>query len=171
MTGVGFVDLRPYLSPPVAGAVLGCYIAMLRFVAPVAAGSDRQAGLWSLADRIQTAALQAGRRGDKFAAAVTTDWFMRLTLALKARRMGDTALSYSGPIPLAERYGELVVDGVHGFISNNALGPVFTAQARLFAGRLRFDVVHLHHDLDRSEAAALTDDTLALLAEAARDPA
>jgi hypothetical protein len=165
-TGVAFSDLRPYLTPPVPASALGCYIAMLRFRVSLPEGGGVEA-LWPLAQRIQSDALRAGRRGDRFPAALSTDLFMRMALATRAQRLGDAALSFAGIIALDERYGDVRVRALHGFISNNALGARFTAQGRLFAGRLTLDAVQLDDDDTATEATALLDATFALLTDGA----
>jgi hypothetical protein len=173
-TGIAFSDLRPYLAPPRPTGTLGCYIAMLRFRTPLpeagSSGADGGGALWPLAQRIQSEALQAGRRGDRFPATLSTDLFMRLALATRAQRLGDAALSFAGTIALDERYGAVRVRALHGYISNNALGARFTAQGRLFAGRLMLDAVQLDDDDTGAEAEALLDTTFDLLAEGAGAP-
>ncbi len=146
-----FANLRPYLRPPVEPGQLGSYFAMLRFTHQVASGDD----LWSLAERINRQIYAAGRGGAKFASLLLSRALMRLVLGLGNQRMGHTALSYTGVAPIPESYGEMRLEGLHAFVSNFSLGPEYTAQTRLFAGRLFWDIVYLDSDMDAAQAATI----------------
>ena len=54
-------------------------------------------------------------------------------------------------------------------VSNLALGPEFTAHARLWRGRLWWDHVYLDSDMDEELAAALSDEILEKLAATGRE--
>ena len=148
-----FADLRPYLQPPVEPEQLGNYFAMLRFTHRVESGDN----LWSLAERINRQIYAAGRSGAKFASLLLSLALMRMILGLGNQRMGHTALSYTGVARIPERYGDLRLRDLHAFASNFRVGPEYTAQARLFAGRLFWDIVYLDSDMDAAQAAAIGD--------------
>jgi hypothetical protein len=57
-------------------------------------------------------------------------------------------------------YGEIEVTAVHGFISNNRLGPIATAFATIFRDRLTWDFVFLDTDMDLSMAERIADSTI-----------
>ena len=52
---------------------------------------------------------------------------------------------------------------MHGFISNNRLGPVSTAFAKIFRARLSWNFVFLDSDMDVTTAESIADDVLDLL--------
>ncbi len=48
------------------------------------------------------------------------------------------------------RYDTIRIRGLHAFISNNGLGPEYTAQAMIFDGRLTLNAVILDTDMDEN---------------------
>lgn len=145
---ITFANLRPYLDPPVTEERLGSLLAMLRYTTAV--GPDT--GLWPLARQI-TAQVDAGsRRGDKFCSVLWCERVMRAMLRQRSQRMAASAVSYSGAVRLPEVAEGAAVRGLHAFVSNLGLGPEYTAQARLFGGRLVIDAVYLESDMDDSLA-------------------
>jgi Phthiocerol/phthiodiolone dimycocerosyl transferase C-terminus/Condensation domain len=156
-------DLRPYLAPPVTAEALGAYIAMLRYTARLRPG----AGFWELAGAVSRQVAAGARRGDKFAAVWMSEWVMRTLFRRGSERMATAAVSYSGVTRLESRYGAIGVRGMHGFVSNFGLGPEYTAQARIFDGRLQLDVVYLDADMDRPRAQAIAGEIVDILHTAA----
>jgi hypothetical protein len=161
-----FAILRPYLDPPVEDHHLGSYHVMLRPTVNLRADDD----VWRLAERINTLTVIAARRGDKYLSLLTVADVMRFILSRGNMRMGSTALGYTGPLKLPESIGAIAIRAVHALVSNFVLGPEFTAQARLFRGRLCWDTVYLDSDMDESLAAGITDEILDLLREVGREP-
>lgn len=156
-----FADLRPYLRPPVPPERLGSYFSMLGFTL-------RPAGdFWSLAHRLHQRVHTATRRGEKFLAARAAVHMLRPTFRLGCLRMGDTALSYTGPVPPFPRSGEIEVLGLRTFVSNFNLGPEYTAQVRLWQRRLQWDVLYLDGDMDRAGAEAVAEEIRGILEAAA----
>ena len=84
----------------------------------------------------------------------------RMILGLGNQRMAHTALSYTGVARIPESCGDLRLEGLHAYVSNFRLGPEYTAQTRLFAGRLFWDIVYLDSDMDAAQAAAIGDHIL-----------
>lgn len=81
--------------------------------------------------------------------------------------MSHTALGYTGVAVLPRDYGGLRLDGLHAFVSNFVLGLEYTAQVRLFGGRLWWDFQYLDCDMDRDKAGLLAREILAELEEVA----
>jgi hypothetical protein len=164
LRAITFADLRPRLEPPVPAGVAGSYLSMLRFTVPVGPPAP-DGSLWPLAARVDRRVEAALRRGDRFTAAHFAPAIMRRFLAGGTGRMATTALSYGGPLRLPGGI-PYPVRGLHVFVSNLPVGPRFTAQARIFDGRLDLDVVTLEGDLPPGAAAAVTREALDLLRDA-----
>jgi hypothetical protein len=62
----------------------------------------------------------------------------------------------------------LRLEEIHAFISNMVLGPEYSALARLWEGRLWWDIVYLDSDMDRAVAATVAETILDLLRTAGR---
>ncbi len=160
-----FPIVRPHLEPPIEPGVFGSYLIALRFTVEVA-GDDEP---WRLAAEIGRQIDGAASGDDKFLAAIWSPLSMRAILGQKRQRMGTTALSYTGPLTLetAGRGPEgLLVRDVHVFVSNFPLGPEYTAQARIFRGRLVWDIVYLDADMTADEAWAIAREMKARLGDA-----
>jgi hypothetical protein len=138
---------------------------MLRHTVEMPPGGEGRARFWTLARRIDAQVTAGLRRGDKLTAVLLAERMMRSVLGQPQHRMdhrmGTTALSYGGAVRLALR-------GLHGFISNLAVGPEYTAQASLFGGELLLDVVYLDADMDRALAERIAGEALATLRAAGR---
>ena len=78
-------------------------------------------------------------------------------------------MSVDRPSGLAPTEAAELIRGVHSFVSNIAIGPEFSAQARLFRARLCWDFVYLDADMDEAAARALAGDVLERLEEAAHE--
>jgi hypothetical protein len=156
-----FVDLRPRLTPPLPDSQVVSALSLMRLEVDVSL-SD---GIWENAARVHQAISHGLKRGDVFASYMLAEKLVAMTARLGVIRLGHSALSYTGPLDLGQNYGPFRLGGVHGFISNNALGPVFASQCRLFEGRLCFDFVYLDDDMDADEAGSIADSFLASLTE------
>jgi hypothetical protein len=159
---VEFPDLRPYLDPPPEPSTVANYSSTVRFTVSVEGSLD----LWKLAAEVQGPSHRAYRRGDKFCSAVSSPTMIRTLLRQDSVRMGNTALSYTGPMLLDPDPGPERVVGLHAFVSNFPLGPEYTAQVRWLRGQLQWDVVFLDSDMDRPLAESVLDEMFALLASA-----
>ena len=102
------------------------------------------------------------RRGDKFCSVLLCERIMRSILA-REERMATTAVSYTGVTRLADRYGPIGVRDLHSFVSSFGRGPEYSAQARIFRGELRLDVVYLESEMDAATAEAIAGEILDLL--------
>ena len=166
-----FADLRPYLDPPVPADELGSFLAMLRYTARMdgerPAGASGAAGggerFWDLARHLTGQVVRGARRGDKLWAVRLSEAVMRRLLRRRSERMAATAVSYLGVARLGDAAG---VRGLHAFVSNFALGPEYTALARIFDGELRLDVVYLDVDMDAALARELAEEIVDLLRRA-----
>jgi len=162
LRGMTFADLRPYLIPPVSPRDLGCYVAMTRFSARLAADKP----LWVLAEELAKETYQAARRGEKFIAGTMSKQMMSFILKHKRMRMAATALSFTGPVKLAPPEGPIRVTHIHGFVSNMVLGPQFTAQARLYQGNLVLDYLYLDSDMNQELAITIANEVETILINA-----
>jgi hypothetical protein len=154
-----FANLRPQLRPPLPEMPLGSYISMLRYTVKL---SPRRA-FWPLAGSITRQVGTSLHRGEKFSAARLCEPMMRRALGQRSERMAATAVSYSGPIRFGACYGSIGLEGVHAFVSNFALGPEYTAQVKMFRGRLQLDVVYLDVDMGAELAEAIAAEILETL--------
>ncbi len=161
-----FANLRPYLAPPVPPDNLGSCFAMMRFTTRVPAGG----AFWDLARALNEQVYRAARRGEKFHNLLMSWTVMNMMLGQRRFRMSHTALSYTGVADLPRDYGGIRLERLHAFVSNFVLGPEYTAQVRLFAGRLWWDFVYLDCDMERERAQALAREILQELKEVAHIP-
>ncbi len=152
-----FADLRPRFDPPLTSEALACYVALTsQDIRP-------RDDLWETAARVQEE-VEASVRGDaKFRAARAALPLMRMALATKRLRMGNTALSYTAALGLDRPE----VRGVHAFVSNLPIGPELAMRAGIANGRLTLDATSLDTDMDRTEMRALLDGIVGALAGAA----
>jgi hypothetical protein len=164
MRCITFANLRPQLQPAPSADALGCYLSMLRHTIQVGPNDD----LWSVAHAVQAQVRNSMALDEHLLAASMAKQVMKFTIATKRTRMATTAVSYAGPLALAARFGDIEVTNIHGFISNNRLGPVATAFASIFANRLTWDFVFLDTDMDHATADHVADSTIDTLRTAAR---
>ena len=159
LRGLTFANLRPYLTSAVPQAYLGCYIAMLRYTI----FCEDSADFWQVVQRFQTTLTQSSKRGEKFPAMLMSKHLMKMLVQFQAFRMGTTAVSYPGPLNLKKRYGTIQLTALHGFISNNRLGPEFTAFAKILFGQLSWDFLYLEADMDKNLANIIADEVVQIL--------
>lgn len=154
-----FANLRPYLSPPVPDSYFGCYIAMVGYTI----FCHRDPDFWATVQRFQAALTHSSKRGDKFPAMIMSRPLMQTLIRMQSFRMATTAVSYPGPLHLQPSYGRIQLQNVHGFISNNRLGPEFTAFAKILFGQLSWDFLYLDADMDQAQAEAIADEVVQIL--------
>jgi len=152
-------DLRAYVAPSVAARSLGAGWAMMRFVVEPGDCDD----LWPLARAVNDQIRARLRAGEKFLSYLSIRALMRAGLAGRRLRMGEVALSYSGPTAIVARYGAIAVTALEVFVSNIDLGPECSVQARLRESSLQLDLVYLDTDMDGATAQALATAATAAL--------
>lgn len=145
---VQFANLRPYLKPPVAKNVEGSFIAMMRFNIPLSQGSK----VFQVANYIDKQVYQSAKRGDKFLFSLLSKILIKKSFREKKERLSATALSYAGPIQLKKQYGNIVVTGIHGFITNNCLGPELSGFGKICFNKLSLDLNFLPSETSRERA-------------------
>jgi Condensation domain len=160
MRAIVWVDLRPYLDPPVSEMTLACYASMLRFVVRV----DQERGFAALIADVQAAIERASRRGDRFPAAVLSAPMTRLAVRWPVGRLGTVALSYAAAA-VQPSYGPVSVREVRAFVSNNRFGAEVAASCGVYRGGLWCDLLYLASDYGQETAAALGDGLLSTLRE------
>ncbi len=153
MRGLSFVDMRPYLSPPPPAEEMGMYISMLPYTVSVSPETD----IWSLAHAVQDQLYRATKRDDKYLAPLLSLKLVSMLLSRRSMRIGMAALSYAGPLKLKERYGNIEVRGLSGFVTGNVLGPELGVFGTILHGRLNLDFVYLDTDMTDTEAQELVD--------------
>lgn len=158
--GIYFSDLRPYLEPPVQEGRLGCFGALLMLDERIEPRDD----VWSLAERFNRDAYGLAKSGDKFLFPLFSPRLMRTVIHRRSRRMGVTAISYTG-VPFFGRE-DVGIEEFHAFASNNVIGPEFTSQVRLFRHRICWDMVYLESDMNGEQAGATADEIIRILEEA-----
>ncbi|MCP5098609.1 MAG: hypothetical protein GY943_23915, partial [Chloroflexi bacterium] len=149
-----FANLRPYLTPPVPNSYFGCYIAMLRYTIFCEESPD----FWQTVQQFQTTMSHSSKRGERFPAMLMSKQLMKAIVRFQSFRMSTTAVSYPGPLNLQPAYGNIQLTNVHGFISNNRLGPEFTAFAKILFGKLSWDFLYLDADMDQALAETIADE-------------
>jgi hypothetical protein len=162
LRAMAFVDLRPYLQPSVPNDYLGCYMAMMRHTIHW----PEQAGFWPSVHAFQEVITQSVRRDEHFAAALMSKPMYQMMVRFQPSRLAATAVSYVGPIRLLPAYGSIRLTGLHGFISNNRLGPEYSAFASILNGRLSWDFLYLDTDMEQPLAAAIADEINRILCQA-----
>ena len=160
-----FADLRPYLVPQVDPECLGSYFSMMRFTFPI----PENAEFWPLVDKVSDISYKALKRNDKFHANLMSPGMMRMMIRFKAFRMAASALSYTGPLLIAEEYGKVTVRSVHAFVSNFVLGPEYTAHARIFDGMLWWDILYMDSDMNHEQAGVIADEIKDILELAVKE--
>jgi len=161
MRAVIWVDLRPYLDPPLEGEALGCYISLLRFPIRV----DPRRGFTALATDVQNTIERASRRGDRLPAAQLSATMTRLAVRWPVSRLGTVALSHAATPAIRPAYGPLTVREVRAFVSNNRIGAELAAASGVSQGRLWCDLLYLDSDYGEAAAAAMGDGLLSTLRE------
>lgn len=156
-----FAGLRHYLRPSVSPCEMGSMISMLRFTFPVSRDQDFP----DLARQLNGAVEKSVRRGDPFIFALLSKLLIRQTIRKQDARLGHAALSYVGPLKLAEKYGTIGLSGIHAFITNNRLGPEFTGFGKIFRGELSLDLNFLTSEMTREEAEGLAAKIYQLLTQ------
>ena len=131
-----FASLRPYLKPPVRNDVEGCFIAMMRFNIPI----NSQTDIKPLAKELDNQFRLSVSRGDKFLFNLLSKMLIKKSFRDKKERFSSTALSYAGPVQLKKKYGDIEVAGIHGFITNNSLGPELSGFGKICFGKLSLDL-------------------------------
>lgn len=162
---IHMADLRPYLTPPLEALHLGSYFSMMRFTV----GLEENPAVWELAAKVNDTTYAALKRGDKFCANLFSARLMGMLFRFKAFRMAATAMSFTGPVTLARNYGNTEVQEIHAFVSNFVLGPEYTAQVRLFNGRLCWDILYLDSDMDAKQAGIIADEIFTILESAVEE--
>jgi len=162
---ISFADLRPRLSPPRETDSLCCSISMLRLTLSL----NEDTSIWDTAVRLQARIERALSRGDLFSSVLWSPFMMRALFMGTGSRMADSALSLSGPVDVPESSGNVRLLDLHAFVSNFSRGPEFTAQARMFRGRLYWDMVFLESDMNRRDADTLAGDFTKMLKNAIKE--
>jgi hypothetical protein len=151
-----FADLRSHLEPPANDRTLAAYFSPLRFTVSVKADMNP----WALARAINRQVHRATSRGDKFAANRLMPIMMEQVLRNRKVRMGNAAVSYSGPLKLESPSEALQLEELHAFTSNMVQGPEYGALVRLWRRKLWWDIVYLDSDMDHSLATMIADTML-----------
>ena len=159
MRTLTFADLRPYIKPPLGNDQLACYISTLRYTVSVNGGID----FWELARNLHRKIYSSFKSGDKFAAAAMAEPLMKMVTRYKAFRLGATALTYIGVVPVQPNYDKIKVTGLHGFVSAYDLGPEFSGQAQIFNNQLFWDFMYLDGDMSQDEAKGIVEEIKSIL--------
>lgn len=156
---VQFANLRPYLKPPVAKNVEGSFIAMMRFNIPI----SQESKIFQVANYIDKQISQSAKRGDKFLFSLLSKILIKKSFRAKKERLSATALSYAGPLQLKKQYGNTVVSDIHGFITNNCLGPELSGFGKICFNRLSLDLNFLTAETSREKALIMTKELKSML--------
>jgi len=159
-----FANLRPYVTPPVEKEDLACNISMMRHTLDVSGDQD----IWDLSKKLHRKIYHTLKGGDKFSAFLMSETLLKMVTRMKTMRFGASALNFSGAVALEGKYGEIVVEAQHGFVSGYDLGPELASQARLFNDQVCWDFIYLDTDLEEAAAQKLVEDIHAILVEAVR---
>ncbi|WP_425635864.1 condensation domain-containing protein [Algoriphagus yeomjeoni] len=163
---ISFADLRSSMDPPVSDQELGCYISMLRFSIPIAPNQS----VFPLAKTIFKTIFKASRQGDVFMMSKMSKYVIKMVLKLKNMRLGLVALSFIGKLDLEPQYGSIHLNNVNAFISNNPLGPEFSAFGKILFGSIGLDFNYLTAEMDAQLAETILKEIKETLEEIANVP-
>jgi NRPS condensation-like uncharacterized protein len=156
---IRFANLRPYLQPPVTPEEDGAFISLMRSVVPVSSLTN----IVQLTAHLDQQLLKSGKRGDKFLFALLSSMAMKKTIRDHDSRLGTTALSYAGPVNLNPKYGNIQLNDVHGFITNNRQGPEISGFGKIFSGRLCLDMNFLTFETPKEKATLILEEIRLLI--------
>jgi len=154
LRAVQFANLRPYLQPPVEDDGAGCFVAMMRYTAKLPPQGD----IIQLAAYLDEQFKKSAKRGDKYLYAILSKMLVERTMKAHNARLGAVALSYAGAINLKNQYGDIQVNNVHAFISNNCLGAELAAFGKICFGRLSLDFNFMLAETSREKASVMVQD-------------
>lgn len=167
MRTYAFADMRPFTEPPTAPIHLGNFISMLGYTIKL----EDHESFWTLTQDLHEKIYNSLKNGNKFGAILMSEMLLKTMTGLKTMRFGAAALNYNAEIPLKKQYGEIIVKGLHGFVSAYDLGPEFASQARLFDNKLWWDFCYLDTDMDAVTAQKILDEIKTILHQAVQVPA
>lgn len=163
---ITFADLRSSMLPPVSEQELGCNISMLRFSIPISPNQS----IFPLATNIRKAIFKASRQGDLFMMSKMSKYVIKMVLKLRNMRLGVAALSFIGKLDLESQYGSIRLHNVNAFISNNPLGPEFSAFGKILFGSIGIDFNYLIDEMDTQQAEKIMKEIKENLEEIANVP-
>lgn len=163
---ISFADLRAAMVPPVSDHELGCYVSMVRFPVSLAAGQPPL----QLAHGIRRGMFQASRRGEVFIMNRISKYLIKMVTRLQNTRLGLTALSFIGVLDLLPRYGSIELHDVNAFITNNRLGPEFSAFGKILFGSIGLDFTYLTAEMEEAQAQKIMREIKKILEEMAELP-
>jgi hypothetical protein len=164
---ITFADLRPYLRIPPPDDTLGCFMGMCRLTVPM----QDHPSFWTLARELHDAIYQSNRRGERFLSNALSPGMMKMIIRMKSMRMGTTAISYAGPVTLADSGAPIRVRGLHAFTTNMTIGPEFSALARLFKGQIWLDYLYMDSDMGAETARRIAEECARVLEQAVAESA
>ena len=156
LRAVQFANLRPFTHPPVAKHVAGSFIAMMRFNIPLSNSLSLENKTIQIAKYFDSQLKESVKRGDKFLFSLLSKILIKKSFRDKKERLSATALSYAGPIKLKKKYGAVELADMHGFITNNSLGPELSGFGKICFKRLSLDINFLAAETDRDKAQQMT---------------
>ncbi|SIO02068.1 condensation domain-containing protein [Algoriphagus halophilus] len=163
---ISFADLRSSMLPPVPEQELGCNISMLRLSIPI----SPQQSVLLLATNIRNNIYKASRQGDVFIMSKMSKYVIKMVLKLKNMRLGVAALSFIGKLDLESNYGSIQLHNVNAFISNNPLGPEFSAFGKILFGSISLDFNYLTAEMEAHQAEKIMEEIKENLEEIANAP-
>jgi NRPS condensation-like uncharacterized protein len=163
---ISFADLRGSMKPPVSDQELGCNISMLRFSIPISPNQS----IFPIATKIRKAIFKASRQGDVFMMSKMSKYVIKMVLKLRNMRLGVAALSFIGKLDLESQYGSIQLHNVNAFISNNPLGPEFSAFGKILFGSIGIDFNYLPAEMDAQQAEKILKEIKENLEEIANVP-
>ena len=152
---VNFASVRSSLPSDVNLSALGCYISMFRIGIHIHNKEDTA----SMAKKIRKALREARRKDQIRLMAWMSKYLVPVMLTYTKMRLGQTALSFMGNLPLQQNYGKLKLEDVNAFISNNQSGPEFSAFGKVLHGRLGLDFNYLTAETSDEEARRIVSST------------
>ncbi len=152
---INFASVRSSLSSDVDLGALGCYISMLRIGIPIHTAED----ISIIARRIRKALREARRKDQIRLMAWMSKYLVPAMLKHSNMRLGQTALSFMGNLPLQPAYGKIELKNVNAFITNNRSGPEFSAFGKVLQGRLGLDFNYLADETSDEQARCIVAST------------
>ncbi len=145
---ISFADTRSGMNPPVSDQEMGCYVSMLRL--PVHLKQNQS--LIEFAKSIRKAIFKSSRNGEVFLMSILSKFLVKMVMKMRNMRLGVSALSFIGVLKLEPQYGEINLLDVKAFISNNQLGPEFSAFGKILFGCIGLDFTYLTAEISKEKA-------------------
>jgi hypothetical protein len=89
--------------------------------------------------------------------AIMSKYLFKMTLLLRNTRLGVSGLSFIGTLDLEPQFGPIRLHHVEAFITNNCLGPEFSAFGKVLFGCVSLDFTYLSSEIAPEQARQIVE--------------